>query len=176
MKKLGSIFAVLVILIAVFCTLKGCIVHGWSISEPTSYSTVGEDGRKLTLIFLPDHKTMLWYSDTTKENVEGVMTRTGGVYATHYFWRLWSLGGRFGILGLRIYPANTKPVMIEIRYLEKYKEGRGESAFPDIDSERNTVLLFSDNSVKYEGMWLSQVELSEYVIQELRNKLDGEKP
>jgi len=161
----------LVVIIFIIFGLKGCVVTVWKApSQATTYSITGDDGRSLYMIFMPEHKTYIAYIDEQRKSVEVSLTKMLGTYGTHYFWRLWSLEGpgqAEGLFGLRIYPKGAKPVVMETTVLDKYIQGDGTQVLPKKGDRTHPVLLFSENSVRFEGMWLIKESTSTELLSEL---------
>jgi hypothetical protein len=127
------------------------------------------------MIFVPAHQTMIWYLDPN-EHFEGVLTRMKGVYGTHYLWRLWHVEGPGITFGWRIYPSNTKPVVMETTVLERYMGGKGNPTFPAKGQTVHPVLLFGEDAVRFHGMWLERETTDSNLTRELLSRLGGEQP
>ena len=145
----------LFVVVLVFFGLKGCVVTIWSSPKsPEIYSIEGEDGRVMSMIFLPKHETMIWHFDPAHKTAEGVLTKMRGSYGTHYFWRLWHVEGPGITFGYRIYPPDTEPVHMEITVIERFISGRGNPRFPEKGERTHQVLLFGKDALKFQSMWL----------------------
>ena len=147
---------------AVACSLllviiSGCTVTPWSPPpEPTSYVTEWEDESLLRLIFLPNKRAILWYEDRARGSAEALLLRMRGIYGTHYFGPLWYIEEPGFLPGIRIYPSGEKPVLMEIEVLHKYRTGFGDLGFPEIGDTCSVVILFRDESIRFEGVWLER--------------------
>lgn len=164
------------LLVAVFLLfgLKGCVVTIWSSPKsPEIYTIEGQDGRGMSMIFLPKNETMIWHFDPAQKTVEGVLTKMRGSYGTHYFWRLWHVEGPGITFGYRIYPSDTEPVHMEIAVLERYMSGTGNPAFPAKGDRTNQVLLFGKDTVQFQSMWLKRRPDDPEMVQSLLAKLGG---
>ena len=137
--------------------LKGCVVSIWTPEKVSvSYVIEGADRRSMRITFFPNHETMIWYSDPSRPRMEGVLTRMRGTYGTHYFGPLWKIDGPGVFLGYRIYDEDVKPVIMEIRIIDKFMQGRGDSTFRDTGSTTNQIVLFGKGRLQYQDMWLVQ--------------------
>lgn len=163
--KIKSIVSGLIIIIVIcgflFFGLKGCIVVTWAPpQEPASYVIKGKDDRLLRLIFMPEGTTLLWYKDPAKNSTEAGLLRMRGTYGTHYIGPFWKIPRPGIIPGFRIYPSGAKPVLMEVKVLQKYKTGLGDSQFPDEGDTRSIVILFrsegGEHSIRFEKMWLER--------------------
>ena len=76
-----------------------------------------------------------------------------GIYGTHYFGPLWHIVEPGFLPGIRIYPSGEKPVLMEIEVLHKYRTGFGDLGFPEIGDTCSVVILFRDESIRFEGVW-----------------------
>jgi len=47
-------------------------------------------------------------------------------------------------------------VMMEIRIIDKFMQGRGDSTFRDTGSTTNQIVLFGKGRLQYQDMWLVQ--------------------
>jgi len=168
----GKVGIGIVIVTFLFFGLKGCVVTIWnSPKSPEVYSIQGQDGRVMSMIFLPKNETMIWHFDPANESAEGVLTKMRGSYGTHYFWRLWHVEGPGITLGYRIYPSDTEPVHMEITVLERFMSGRGDAGFPKKGERMHQVLLFGKDVVKFQSMWLRRVPDDPQMVQSLLTKL-----
>jgi len=170
-SKIGIGIAVIAFL---FFGLKGCVMTIWSSPKtPEVYSIQGQDGRVMSMIFLPNNETMIWHFEPTNESAEGVLTKMRGSYGTHYIWRLWHIKDPGITFGYRIYPPDTEPVNMEITVLERFISGRGKPGFPKKGERNHQVLLFGKDSVKFQGMWLRREPPDQDMIQVLLDRLGG---
>ena len=166
-----------VILVWIFFGLKGCVMTIWEAPDSTEiYSIAGEDDRSMSIFILPGHQAMIWYHDPMEEHIEGTLARMKGTYGTHYFWRLWGIDGPGIWFGYRIYPTDTEPVVMEMTVLEHYQEGRGKSDFPGKGDTSYQVILFGEDKVNFEGMWLYREPSNPDFEKHLLEKLGGPQP
>ena len=171
---MGKVGTGLFVIAFLFIGLKSCVMTTWSSPKtPAIYSIAGMDGRVMTMIFMPQHKTMIWYSDPNERRIEGILAEMRGSYGTHYFWRLWHVDGPGIVFGYRLYPSDTKPVHMEIIVLERYMEGRGNPTFPDKGDTTYQVLLFGKESVRFQDMWLKKEENDPALVNALLSKFGG---
>lgn len=172
-RFVGAVFLVAILLLG----LKGCTIDVWeSPSVAETYSIHGVDGRSLSITFLPDHQTLLWYADSTEQHFEGALVRMRGSRGRHYFWRVWHIEGPGVWFGWRIFPHGTVPVHMEIEVLSRYMEGRGRPTFPEVGERGHQVLFFSDHAVDYQGMRLQQERTDAVMVDALLAKLGGPQP
>ena len=129
----------------------------------------------MSMIFLPNHETMIWHFDPANESTEGVLTEMHGSYGNHYFWRLWHIEGPGIIFGYRIYPSETEPVNMEITVLERFMSGRGNQVFPKKGDRTHQVMLFGKDVVKFQSMWLQKEPNNPEMVRALLAKLGGSK-
>lgn len=170
-SKIGS--GLLVVAIAFF-GLKGCVVTVWkSPSEPTTYALYGKDGRSLATIFLPGNETIILYMESQTPHTEAVLTKMRGSFGTHYFWRLWNVDGpgANGLFGYRIYPEGARPVTIETTVLKKFTMGSGKPSLRDEGDMTTAVLLFTDDAVRFQDMWLEKEPTDPELVQALLRQL-----
>ena len=148
----------LFVLVFLFFGLKSCIVTGWiPPGEPTTYAVHGADGRSLAMIFMPKNETYIVH--TEQDIIETILTKMRGTYGTHYLWRLWSLDGPGtgeGLFEYRIYPEGAEPVVMEITVLDKFTYGNGNSTLGSKGDRTHRVILFAEDSIRFEGMWLEK--------------------
>lgn len=180
LKSLASKVGVgIVVLTVLLFGLKGCVVTLWNSPDvPSTYAIHGQDGRSLAMIFMPENETYIVYSSQRPEFFEAVLTRMRGTYGTHYFWRLWGLDGPGtggGLLGFRIYPEGVKPVVMETTILQKTFHGEGDPTLGRKGDRTHPVLLFTDDAVRFEGMWLEKestsMELLSFLEKSLKSQL-----
>ena len=168
-QAIGGLVILVVFLLFVF---KSCVVTVWfSPSEATSYVTEGEDDRSIRVIFMANNETVIVQSDPSEGSTEVVLAKMRGTPGTHYFGRLWRIEGPGIYFGFRIYPADTKPVVMEIEVLQKYKTGPGDSSFPKIGEMTYSVILFGNDVIRWDGMWLSNAPTDPYLVEEFLSKL-----
>lgn len=172
----GKIGIGIFIIFFLFFCLKSCAITVWNSPKmPEIYSTEGQDGRVMSMIFLPKHEAMIWNFDPANGSTEGVLTKMCGLYGTHYFWRLWHMMSPGTIFGYRICPPDTEPVNMEITVLERFMKGRGYSEFPKKGERTHQILLFGKDAVKFHGMWLRKEPDNPAMVQDLLAKLGGSK-
>lgn len=176
MKGIASrIGTALVILAILFFGLKGCVVTIWKSSDtPTTYAIHGSDGRSLTMIFLPENETIMLYTEDKAEFMEAALTKMRGTYGTHYFWRLWSVEGpgtRGDLFGYRIYPYGAEPVVMETTVLKKFIHGSSKPTLRSEGDRTHPVILFSQNAVRFEDMWLEKEPTNPELVRALIGKL-----
>ena len=176
-KDIASKIGIGIFVVAfLFFGLKGCVVTIWSSPKtPEIYSIEGQDGRVMSMIFLPKHETMIWNFDPANESAEGVLTKMRGSFGSHYFWRFWHIEGPGITFGYRIYPSDTEPVHMEITVLERFMSGRGNPGFPEKGDRTHQVLLFGKDVVKFQSMWLLKEPDNPEMVQTLLAKLGGSK-
>lgn len=155
--------------------LKGFFVTIWTPpSEATTYSIRGADGRNLTIVFLPGHKTLFHYTRDNGKSIEASLTEMKGTYGTHYVWRLWSVKGPGkgeGFFGYRIYPEGARPVVMQTTVLKKFMHGTAKPVLP-IEGERtHGTMLFFGNAVAFEGMTLSAQPTDQQFVRDLLAQL-----
>lgn len=179
-KKIKSILLtigiIIVVLFFLFIYIKGSIVKIWtSPISTTIYAINGADGRSLKMIFLPKNKTIMYYKNSNNNAEEYTLTEMRGAYGTHYILGLWKLNGPGtfygGLLGYRIYHNSIKPVIMETKTMQKYMSRNGDSNFPQIGKTTYSTILFKDDSVKFEGMWLQKEKTDDDFILRLLNNL-----
>lgn len=158
MKK---ILTVMIILLVTVFTFKGCIKSAWVYPDTiTTYSTKGSDGQNLSIVFYPEGRTIFYYNDPSNQYAEVTTASMKGLYGTHYWGQLWSIYERIKILGLRFYPNGTEPVLMEVSVLDKYVQGDpSNSPLPEKGGTINSVVLFSDDAINFENIWLSKTEM-----------------
>ena len=174
MKNLVSkVVGVTLVCLFIFFGFKSCIFTTWeSHKSPTTYSISGVDGRELTIIFLPEFETMIWYVDPTRNFVEGVLANIRGSYGTHYLGPIWRVDGprAGGFFGFWWLPEGQEPVHMEIQHLDKYTQGQGESTFGRSGETFYTVILKEKNRIRFQDMWLEMVNSDPTMTAELRAK------
>ena len=157
--------AIAFVLLFLFIGLKGCVMTLWTYpKEVEAYSIEGIDVRSALMVFMPQKETVLWYSDPSLDAVEVLLMRMRGTYGTHYVGPIWTTEGLFGYHWC---PGDIEPVQMEIDTLNKYKEGSGDSAFPDIGERRNSVVYLGGDSLKWEGIWFRRTTLTSEQITQL---------
>lgn len=166
---------VLIVCVVCFFGLKSCILTVWTYPDaPEKYQIVGEDGRTLAMIFLPSKQTIISYTDTANREAEAVLTRMRGSFGTHYLGPIWQVEGPGVTFGLRWVPNGGRPLVMETRYLQKFRVGPGESNFPKVGKTSHPELIFADGSLKWQGMWFTKVESDQTEIDELLSLLQRE--
>jgi hypothetical protein len=177
MKGAASKIGITIVILAVlFFGLKGSTMTIWkSPDTPTTYAIHGSDGRSMTMIFLPNNETIILYTHDKAEFVEAALTKMVGAYGIHYFWRLWdvNVGQQWGLwfLGYRIYPPGAKPVRMEITVLKKIVDGTSQLSLRNEGESGHQVILFSENAVRFQNMWLEKEPTKPELVKTLLNKL-----
>ena len=117
----------------------------------------------------------MYYKNSNNNNEEYTLTEMRGSYGTHYFWGFWKLDGPgifySSLLGYRIYNTNIDPIVMETKTVQKYISGNGDSNFPQIGKTTYSTILFKDDAVKFEGMWLQKEKTDDNFISKLLNNL-----
>lgn len=169
---LGALFVLFILFIGV----KGCVVTIWvSPKSIETYAIEGEDGRSITMVFLPKNETIISYADPTRESLEVVRTKMHGEYGTHYVGPIWELDGP-GYqywFGFRWY-SKGEPVVMDIKVLKKYRIGPGDSDFPREGESSASTLLFGDGELRFNGMWLRRIDNDVEVLRILEAAVPGE--
>jgi hypothetical protein len=172
----GKVLTGLTIIVFLFFGLKSCVITVWNSPEkPKIYSMEGQDHRAISMIFMPKNETMIWYFNPDVGTAEGVLTKMRGTYGTHYAWRIWHIEGPGVTFGYRIYPAETRPVNMEITVLERFMSGKGNPSFPDKGDRTHQVILFGKDVVKFQSMWLRKMPDNPEMVQTLLRNLGGSK-
>ena len=176
-SAIGRVVGVVLVGALLFFSAKGCIVTtGSSPKSSETYQAQGSDGRSMTMVLLPGHHTMIWYSDPSSPRLEGVLSRMRGSYGTHYFGQLWHVEGPGVWFGYRIYPSGAEPVNMEIQILEKFSSGSGDSSFANKGDTVHEVMWFGNDSVEFGGSVLHRAMTDESAVSALLAKLGGPKP
>jgi len=167
----------LFVLAFLFFGLKGCVVTVWnSPSEPTTYAVHGADGRSLSMIFMPKNETFILYSNQETDYIEATLNKMRGTYGTHYFWRLWSIEGPdVGLFGYRIYPGGSQPIVMETTVLDKFVHGNDSPSLRNKGDRTHPVILFSENAVRFEDMWLQKEPTDINLLTVLSQRLSATK-
>ncbi len=172
-SAIRSLGILIVICVIGFFGLKSCVVWIWTYPKETEkYSIVGEDGRSLSIIFLPSKKTIIHYTDPSKLVSEIVLTRMRGTFGTHYIGNLWRVEGPGVLIGLRWCPKGVRPIMMEIKTLEKSRVGPGKPASPPVGKTTRSEMAFAQNALKFKGMWLEKTSVDQLEISELLDLLN----
>lgn len=177
-NMMSKIIGVILVCLFLFFGLKSCILTTWeSHNKPTTYSVRGVDGRDLSIIFLPEFETMIWYVDPNRNFTEGVLTKMRGSYGTHYLGPIWRVDGprAGGLFGFRWLPTGQEPVHMEIIHLDKYTEGQGESTFGKTGETFYSVILKEKDRIQFQGMWLDLVSSDTTKIAGLRARFKTSK-
>jgi hypothetical protein len=157
---LSKVVTIAFVIAFLFFGMKGCVVTTWKPpAEPTTFSVRGADGRSLSMIFLPDSTTLIVYTEEKTGSFEAALTEMRGTFGTHYFWRLWNVDGPDSIAGLpgyRIYPPGAQPVVMETTVIKKFVHGTAKPALRTEGDRTHPVILFSENAVRFEDMWLQK--------------------
>ena len=157
MKKLAKrIILIVIVALFIIIGLKSCIHETWGdFHSPRTYAVVGSDGREFKIIFLPQHETMIWYSNPNEGRKEGILTRTLGSSGTHYFGPIWHSGET--LLGLKWLPKDCKLYELEMTILAQCLEGVSEPTFGKVGKTFYDILLVGKNRIKFQGMWLTSI-------------------
>lgn len=179
MKSTASTIGISIIILAIlFFGLKGCVIKVWKSPEtPETYAIHGSDGRSLAMIFLPKNETIILYTKDKVEFIEAALTKMRGTYGIHYFWRLWRIEGPGiggGFWGFRIYPDGAKPVVMETTVLKKFVHGASEQTLRSEGDRTHPIILFSENAVRFEDMWLEKETTNPEFVQSILRKLIGQ--
>ncbi len=126
------------------------------------------------MIFLPKHETILLYTEEKGGFIETALTQMRGTYGTHYFWRLWSvegpgLGG--GLFSYRVYPKDARPVVMETTVMKKFIHGSSKSALGTEGDRTYPIILFTQDAVQFEGLWLENEPTDPVLVQNLLRHL-----
>lgn len=179
MKNVASkIGAGLLVVFIAFFGLKGCVITVWmSPSEPTTYALHGKDGRSLATVFLPDNETLILYMESQTPYTEAVLTKMRGSFGTHYFGRLWNVDGPGGngLFGYRIFPEGARPVTMETTVLKKFTQGSSKPTLRAEGDKTTAVLLFTDDAVRFQDMWLEKEPTDRELVQTLLKQLKASK-
>ena len=119
------------------------------------------------MIFLPDHKTFLWYKDPIEDVNEINLTEMYGRLATNYISRLWNVSEEGWLFGLRFYPKNITPVKMSTKVISRYINNVDKPFLNEIGKKTHNVFLMSDDSIKFEKMWLYRDRITETTIDTL---------
>lgn len=174
LKKVGL---GLFFLLLAFIFIKGSIGKVWSTpTATTTYAIYGREGTTLKLIMLPDNKAIFYTKNDQRNSEEYVLTDLSGVYGTHYFGNLWKLESsgllKSGLFGYRWYTSGAEPVSMEIDYLAKHNtNNRTIQRFPATGRTTYSTLLFKDNLVNFESMWLNKEKTNEKFVSEILSNL-----
>lgn len=174
-NTISKMSGTILVCLFLFFGIKSCVITTWeSHKNPATYSIRGVDGREMSIIFLPEFETIIWYTDPNRGFMEGVLAKMRGSYGTHYLGPLWRVDGPHagGLLGFRWLPGGQEPVHMEIINLDKYTEGRGESSFGKIGETFYTVILKEKDKIQFQGMWFDLVSSEPTRIAELRAKFN----
>lgn len=172
MNWLSKILSGLLLLVFLFFGLKGCVVTVWSSGpDYTAYSVDGADGRSMLMVFMPKSEVMIWYQDPNTKSREGVLITMRGSYGTHYLGPLWRVKGPGTLLGWRWITDDMEPVHMEVTVLEKYREGLGDSAFPDVRDRNYMVVYVGKDRLRFQKTLLTKRPITEAQVQQLLHTL-----
>ena len=164
-----------VVSILCFLGIQGCTATTWMYPDvPKKYEVVGEDGRTLSMTFLPSKRTIIHYENPANIESESALARMRGSFGTHYLGPIWRVEGPGVLLGLRWVPDGARPVIMETKYLRTVKIGTGEWTFPNPGKTTHAEFTFADNSLRFQGMWLSEVEPNNVEIEDLLTLLEAD--
>lgn len=179
MKNVASkVGAGLLVVFIAFFALKGCVITVWtSPTEPTTYALHGKDGRSLATVFLPGNETLILYMESKTPYTEAVLTKMRGSFGTHFFWRLWNVDspGQNGLFGYRIFPEGSQPVTMETTVLKKFTQGSSKPTLRAEGDKTTAVILFSEDAVRFQDMWLEKEPTDRELVQTLLKQLRATK-
>ena len=143
--------------------------------EIVLYGVEGEDGRDLFIALHPNHEVLLVYLKNEPTYAEVVKAQWLGTFGTHYFSMLWRMHGPgTGPFGFRIYPAGTRPVHMESTVIQKNMKGNGSPTFPDVGDTGYPIILFAEDALRFEGMWLQRYNIPPGFIETFESFVSGE--
>jgi hypothetical protein len=176
MEKLTAIlrpvFGIGIFLIVMIISFKGCFVSIWQYPKTIeAYQVEGADSRYMLIVFFPQSQTMIWYIDPNEEFTEGILSRMKGAYGTHYIGPIWRVEGPGIFVGLRWYGEGIKPVVMEMKVLNKYMQGRAQSSSPPIGETSYSEILFANDQINFQGSWLDRVDIGIEEIERLYNSI-----
>ena len=175
----GGVIILAVVAVVLLCGLKGCIVTVWvPPTQPKTYAIDGADGRFMRITFFPDRTGLIVYFDPDPNEglLEAVLYKfRWGEYGKHYFWRVWNVS-REGEspFGLRIAKAGAKPIRFSYEIVNKWRLGPGDSTFPPVGKSIETVFWFTDDAMKFAGMWLPETDTDHEMVEEMLSLLRKE--
>jgi hypothetical protein len=171
----SKIGALIVILLILFFGLKSCVMTVWkSPEQPMTYAIHGSDGRSLAMILLPENETIFLYTEEKADFIEASLTKMRGTYGTHYFWRLWNVGGPeagSGLFGYRIYPEGVEPVVMETTVLKKFIHGTSTPTLRNEGDITHPIILFTAKALRFGDMWLEEEPTNPDLVKSLLVKL-----
>lgn len=132
------------------------------------------------MILMPDHRTYFVYTNDGLGYSETVLAELRGIYGTHLFGSVWKVsgpgyGGLLDAFGLRIYPSDSTPVLMEMQIVDKVILGEGEDpSLPPKGDRTRPLLLFSDQAIRFEDMWLEREPTSPELVEALGSALGAE--
>jgi len=124
------------------------------------------------LVFLPDHKTLIWYKDPIEDINEINLTEMYGTLGTHYISRLWNVNEEGHFFGLRLYPNNITPVKMSTKVIGQYIKNIDKPYLNKIGKRTRNVFLMSEDSIKFEKLWLYRDWISQDIVDTLLNMVD----
>jgi len=172
---LKTVGIILMVLIFIFIGIKSFVYYGFTTSDTIeTYETTG--GSHMLFIFLPDNDAIIYFNDVVNNKEEYVLAHITGEHGTHYFKNIWSVNSSVksvpSIFNFRIYPKNVRPVSLEIKIEKKYINGSGDIVFPKIGDTTNKNMLFTDESIKFNGMWMNKIDTDQNFVNLLLEKLN----
>lgn len=126
----------------------------------------------MAMIFLPSKQTIIHYTDSANREAEAVLTRMRGSFGTHYLGPIWIVERPGVTFGLRWVPDGGRTLIMETKNLQKFRVGPGESNFPRVGKASHPQFIFADGSLKWQGMWFTEVEPDQTEIDELLSGLE----
>jgi len=171
----SSLFLLLMLIIGLF-GLKGCFITVWmSPKSIETYAITGEDGRSMHIVFLPQNEAAILYEDPTNGCLEVARTAMRGEYGTHYIGPIWHLNGPGYWFGLRWY-TKGEPVTMDIKVLKKYQIGPGDSSFPREGKSSISTIIFADDEIRFDKMWLRRVVNNPDILEAIRTLVPSDAP
>lgn len=173
---IGKLFGAVFIIAIVIIFIKSQFITPWkSPDKPTSYYKSWSDGRSIQIVILPGNKVIIWMYDQKENKSEASLLKWTGYVGTHYVGRIWNIDDNdnsFGpsMLGIRLYPEGVKPVVIDTEVINTVVDKNIKSAFPlKGDRIRQQTILFSDNAIRFQDVWLDK----EVDDEEMQSEIDG---
>jgi len=160
----GRVVLGLLFLLWFFLGFRGCAGTTWmSPAEVESYTAVGDDGRTLTIVFLPENEVLLSFTDPYEDYAETALTMWRGEGGKWYPFNFFHFpDAPMSGLNWRRGPANSDGFFLESTVLEKYVVGSGAPVFPEKKDFGYLVVFFSEDrsALLFEGTVLDLHELN----------------
>jgi hypothetical protein len=152
---------------------KGSIVKTWKSEEqPLTYTVFSAD-HSFSITFLSGNQGILYYMKEDGSYMEVSRVKLLGSYFTHYFWNVWHFEGfPIGWLNYRIYQGDVEPVMMEITTEERRRFGDGEAVFPRAGSRSRGIVLFSDEWIRFQDIWMTREPTDFELLDLLKSAFD----